>query len=171
MGKQVHHYDKKTREFRGTTPARIDPEETKLKRRARRKAKQDAALEADPQINPEELAAIDLTEEEAEEETVYLVPANATLEEHVEPAAGNVTVFDGGVWDEKEDNRGKTIYNQVTGESQVVDFLGGYPDGWSEIDPELPFEGDEVDIQIDTYINNLTVNVTVTPPPRLVVSC
>lgn len=70
------------------------------------------------------------------EEGKYLIPANATGIEPLEPQEGMAIVFDGAVWEYLPDHRGKVFYTNDRQEVRIND-LGDVPDGLHAEMPEL----------------------------------
>ena len=61
--------------------------------------------------------------------------ANSTLEKPLKESDGFVSVWNGSVWEYKENHTGKTIYSTETKESKTVDYVGEVQQGWTLLEP------------------------------------
>jgi len=71
------------------------------------------------------------------EEGVYLLPANATVEEPPVSSKNEIAVFVDGAWSIVPDYRGKTIYHERDSrETDIIKVLGAVlPDEWTMVSP------------------------------------
>lgn len=72
----------------------------------------------------------------------WLIPANATNVEPLIEKDGFAIVLNNTktAWEYAEDNRGKTVYNTTTKQSEKVDYLGEIESGWTLLEPTSQFD-------------------------------
>lgn len=79
------------------------------------------------------------------EEDVYLIPANSTKLNPLDPKDGFAVCFDeeNEEWDYIEDNRGKTVYSTKDKQELKVDYLGAIKTGYTFLKPKQFDKWDE----------------------------
>lgn len=88
-------------------------------------------------VTKEYLGESDATESPLEPE-VFLIPANAVETPPPVPQSGFTIVWNeqSKTWVEKEDHRGKTVYNISTKEETIIDYIGPIKAEFTEIQPQ-----------------------------------
>ncbi|MBU1003208.1 MAG: phage tail assembly chaperone [Proteobacteria bacterium] len=89
-------------------------------------------------------APVDPLESAQSEQTVYMLPAHAMATPPPEAAEGFAAVWNGTVWELKEDHRGETLYSTATGKALVIEALGPLPPATTAVAPQAFEVWDEV---------------------------
>lgn len=77
------------------------------------------------------------------DEYIYIgvsLPGNSTDIDPGDEVAGKVAVFTDSCWEQREDNRGLTVYSIADKSASVVDYIGTVRDGFVAIAPESPYD-------------------------------
>lgn len=84
-------------------------------------------------------------------EQIFILSANATFEQPLEPKEGYAIIFNGKTWQYIEDNRGKIVWKSYTQNLQITK-LGAIPEGYSEQQPQKPITMQDYDAIMQQYI-------------------
>lgn len=68
------------------------------------------------------------------------LPGDCTTVKPVDDVPGKVSLWDGNEWSPHSDNRGKTVYDTVTGASSVVNYIGEIAEGFTLDAPVTAFD-------------------------------
>lgn len=154
----LYNYDEYTKGFVNTSEARLDKLQTQHNLSVKLAEIKAAYLVAMPNATEAELNALQLSQQQIDDCQAYLLPANATFDAIPAAEAGKVAVFENGAWSNKADHIGETIYDELTGESQVVDQYGDIPAGWSSVKPDLPLTEAEAASEYIDFLAGLESN-------------
>ncbi|HFV0559213.1 TPA: tail fiber assembly protein [Escherichia coli] len=68
------------------------------------------------------------------------MPGHSTDIDPGDVVGGKVAVFNGNVWEQKQDNRGKVVYSTTDKSAETVEYIGPIHDGYTLITPSNPYD-------------------------------
>jgi hypothetical protein len=74
------------------------------------------------------------------ETDVFLIPARATETAPPEEQDGFVRVWNGTLWQQVEDHRGDTVYDEQTGAALTIETIGPIEAGYNTTPPVMPLD-------------------------------
>lgn len=63
------------------------------------------------------------------------IPGCSTDVDPGDEISGEVALFTGGEWEQREDHRGETVYSTADGAPSTVDYIGHINDGYTQLPP------------------------------------